>query len=392
MAYRIAQAVVRGELDNTVRGVVLGRIWLLGREEPLELELAGDCWRDLAGCRCTFVNPSPVADLPDGLFTEQRGDVGDITASRKVRVPEGPVDEWIRQRRMGLNPPEHAGNALYLEWYSERNGRVVIESSEFRIEVSLPEWRMSREEEEAQHVRNEGAMGRFLQRLTEAMGPRQAVEVPEDRDMDEYEWERFLKESDARTEKYGELLEKYGDQPDGERMINRAMGWDQPSDSGGYGDDGFEIPDDMDEYTEPTLDPAREGIDWVRTESGYISHPLQVRCSNLGFRMHTDARDASEDIARDDDVCRMKFYVQSAGTKMAGALGGVCDNSYYDPGFVVAKLKRALALLNTALEALGDVERRALLPQQCPEYRQELFAIRDQLLRLMDEFRRKING
>ena len=27
--------------------------------------------------------------------------------------------------------------------------------------------------------------------------------------MDEFEWERFMKESDKRTEKYGELLEKY---------------------------------------------------------------------------------------------------------------------------------------------------------------------------------------
>jgi hypothetical protein len=35
MAWRIEQSVVRGEIDNRVRGRVTGRLWLAGRPEPV---------------------------------------------------------------------------------------------------------------------------------------------------------------------------------------------------------------------------------------------------------------------------------------------------------------------------------------------------------------------
>ena len=62
MAWRIDKAVVRGELDNRVRGRVTGRIWFVERAEPVVLELQGNCWRDLAqpstageACSCTAI-------------------------------------------------------------------------------------------------------------------------------------------------------------------------------------------------------------------------------------------------------------------------------------------------------------------------------------------------
>jgi hypothetical protein len=49
MAWRIDEQVVRGEIDNRERGRVTGKIWFAGRAEPVELQLTGNCWRDLAG-------------------------------------------------------------------------------------------------------------------------------------------------------------------------------------------------------------------------------------------------------------------------------------------------------------------------------------------------------
>ena len=57
MAFRIHDSVVRGEIDNRVKGIVRGRIWLEGRAEPVVLELKGNAWPDLAGCLLTFTNP-----------------------------------------------------------------------------------------------------------------------------------------------------------------------------------------------------------------------------------------------------------------------------------------------------------------------------------------------
>ena len=39
MAFRSHDSVVRGEIDNRVKGVVRGRIWVVGRKKPVVLEL-----------------------------------------------------------------------------------------------------------------------------------------------------------------------------------------------------------------------------------------------------------------------------------------------------------------------------------------------------------------
>lgn len=57
MAWRIEEQVLRGEIDNRTPGRVVGRIWLVGRDEAVELELEGNPWRDLAGHVLKFANP-----------------------------------------------------------------------------------------------------------------------------------------------------------------------------------------------------------------------------------------------------------------------------------------------------------------------------------------------
>ena len=97
MAWRIEQAVVRGVIDNTVEGRTTGQIWLAGCEAPLELELDGDCWRDLAGTRLQFENPNPQPGPETaGLAVLQRGVIGDMTASKKCKVPTVSEDECER--------------------------------------------------------------------------------------------------------------------------------------------------------------------------------------------------------------------------------------------------------------------------------------------------------
>src|ERR1700721_1658334 len=87
MAWRIADNVVRGELDNRTPGLVQGKIWLAGSETPLALKLSGNGHKDLAGCRLTFSNPVPKADPNLTLKPDQTGAVGGITAPRgKVRL------------------------------------------------------------------------------------------------------------------------------------------------------------------------------------------------------------------------------------------------------------------------------------------------------------------
>src|SRR5690348_609183 len=93
MAWRIDDMVIRGEIDNRTRDRVTGRIWFVGRDAPVELDLAGNAWRDLAGRRLEFVNPAPKPGKLEGFAARQAGAIGDCTASRKVKVPEIPMEQ-----------------------------------------------------------------------------------------------------------------------------------------------------------------------------------------------------------------------------------------------------------------------------------------------------------
>jgi hypothetical protein len=170
MAWRIDEAVLRGEIDNRVRGRVTGRIWFAGRADPVALDLAGDCWRDLAGRRLEFVNPAPQPGDLQGLAARQTGTVGDITASRKVKVPDFPLSQLKDYYKTGKKWTWHWANSLYLEWFSDRNGRVVIESASFQLTIS-PDiaWDMAPGEEEQQRGANAEGMDAYMQRLGESI-------------------------------------------------------------------------------------------------------------------------------------------------------------------------------------------------------------------------------
>ncbi len=166
MAWRLHDQVVRGEIDNRTRGRVTGRIWIEGWREPLELALDGDAWRDLAGHRLLFRNPHPQKGPTGGLSILQEGVVGDITASRKVRVPEVDVAEMMRLASAGFDYPWRWGNALYLEWFSTANGRVVIESTDYELTLDgEAAWVMTPGEEESRRRANGQALTGFMQRV-----------------------------------------------------------------------------------------------------------------------------------------------------------------------------------------------------------------------------------
>ena len=150
MAWRFHEHILRGELDNTVRGRVTGRIWLAGIAQPMTLDLRGDCAPDLAGCAFVFENPSAVpiakADVP---HLEQRGWVGDITASQILKVFDVPVKEALALIHSGKEAPSHLAKALYLEWHSTANGGITIQTAAFKITVSVAAWTFAPGEYEA---------------------------------------------------------------------------------------------------------------------------------------------------------------------------------------------------------------------------------------------------
>lgn len=396
MAFRIHESVMRGEIDNREKGVVRGRVWVHGRTEPVTLELKGNAHPDLAGCLLKFENPLKLKPHPGlaSLQALQKGMIGDLTASRKVRVFDIPFEEAYALIRRGEKPPEHMANSLYLEWFSEANGRVVIESADYRLDISPPLWRLT-PEEDAQRARDAAAgFAGFMEKLSQAFEDSRFT-APGERPMDEFDWEQAFRESDALTDKVLELQEKYGDNPDFEDILAREMGWDKA----GAEEEGDEAAWDVDEMNricaeaeahphEPN--PLTEGVDWVRDEPGEVQHPLERRIHESGIALWAWCEQRGLLGADGDpDLQDMIFNFQCCGAKCAGALGGLAyDDDIREPAFVVAGLKRALVLLNESLESAVRVESKALIPpEKLMSFRQELFAVREQILALMKRFR-----
>lgn len=397
MAFRIHDSVESGEVDNRVKGTVRGRIWLHGRTEPLLLELKGNAWPDLAGCLLTFSNPkaSPSEHDWDGLSTLQKGSIGDLTASCKVRVWDVPFQEADEMLRKGQNPPQHLANCLYLEWFSEANGRVVIESTDYELTISARQWRLTLEEESQRAEQAAAGMAEFMGRLTKAIEQEQQGQKDPDERWDEFDYEKFLKEADARNEKYRELLDKYGDSAEAQRKIEQEMGWarelteEETARQQQWIEEMNAACEQALDEPEPEPDPSREGIDWVRTESGRVAHPLQHRAFEASIKFRKAIAALGVDTQQDADLESFVFEFQITGAKLAGALGSIARGmALPEPAFTVACLKRALAHLQKCQASLETAAPRKLLPQKLvSEARKELFEIREEILDLMRVYR-----
>jgi hypothetical protein len=405
MAWRIHDSVIRGEIDNREKGVVRGKLWLDGMAEPVVLELAGNACGDLAGGLLKFTNPqSTVPMRKDALLAPvQRGRIGDLTASRKVRVFDVPIQEALAMIDRARKPPEHMANSLYLEWFSDSNGRVVVESADFNLEISPPEWRITPEDEEQRLADASAGWSDFLGRLDTAVERHQHGAKDPDTEWNEHDYERFLKESDARTDKYMELLDKYGDSDEAHDKIDQEMGWARELTEEEAEEERRHI-DEMNAACEAALnepppppDPLREGIDWIRTEGGDIRHPLQHRCFEASIRISRQCKELGLRDENDDDLGRFLFEFQTTGAKLAGALNSIAEgHGPLDSAFTVACLKRALDHLHKSqagLEAVVSNQRpqnsgAQVLPELLvAEARRELFEIRQEILRLMQEYR-----
>ncbi len=397
MAFRIHDSVVRGEIDNRVKGLVRGRIWVEGRAEPIVFELKGNAWPDLAGCRLTFVNPLKriAHQRLDDLHPLQRGSIGDLTASRKVRVFDVPLEAALAMIRRKEKPPEHMANSLYLEWFSEANGRVVVESADYELTISAPEWRLTPAENEERARQAAAGMDDFMRKLTESIEQHQRGQKDPDEKWDEHGYEKFMKECDARTDKYAELLDKYGDSDEAQAKIAEEMGWDPElteeeaeeqerhiAEINAACEQGLDEP-------EPEPDPHREGVDWLRAADGDLRHPLEHRCFESAMRFLRQADELGFGRSEDRDLAQFITEFQTTAAKLAGALSGLArGEGFSDAGFTVTCLKRALDHLHRSQAGLEAVAPRQLLPEtMVTEARKELFEIREGILRLMGEFR-----
>ena len=390
----MADSVVSGWVDNRVRNHVQGELRLLGRPDPVRLELTGNACPDLAGCRVDFINPRPCPGDPLTLAGSQQGRVGDLTAARKCRVYDVPLEEVLRLADAGQPAPEHLANTLYLEWFSAANGRVVIESTTFTLTMSERAWTLSPEEDAERDRQVRAAMGDFMADLERGRGEDAPEDPDDDGPMDEFEAEAFLREGDQRSERYRIALEKYRNHPDEERLVAREMGWTWIEDHLDADARGLFEEDKRDGELEETLpelepDPLTEGRDWIRDEDGRPEHPLALRARTLGVALwkDLDGRGLFAEGAP-PDALDLASSTHCMAAKLAGALNGLGYRDDPDTGLLIAWTKRAMPFLNAALSAAQRLRDAGVVPADVLDgYTGQLLAVRDEILALLQRYR-----
>lgn len=173
MAWRPEHLVRTGELDNTQLGWTIGWLELDGLDDRLELKLAGNCHPDLAGWKFRIRRVAPALEddsdaSPDytGMSLDQSGHVGDITADQVIKQFDIPNNELAKRLMAGERPPFIWSKCLYLEWYSNRNGRVVVQSTRLEVErIGERAFELTKEQWQEQHQQNQNEMDFFMTKM-----------------------------------------------------------------------------------------------------------------------------------------------------------------------------------------------------------------------------------
>lgn len=177
MAWRPYENLIDGELDNRSPGKVTG--WMRfyrsdDQPQRVVFALVGGFHDDIRGKVIRLSNPNPSdraatlgrpGSYMDGFATVQRGQVGDITAGKpcgrwtreiadrlmarherawdQARLPSAErVErrrrclEGYRERIEAQEPYYPYVDYPYVEWYSEQNGRVVLELDHSQVTIA----------------------------------------------------------------------------------------------------------------------------------------------------------------------------------------------------------------------------------------------------------------
>lgn len=217
--------------------------------------------------------------------------------------------------------------------------------------------------------------------------------TPDDRPMNEEEWEAIFRESDLRSARFGEILETVRDDPDRERIVAREMGWtwitealdeQEAAKAAGEIEDG----EAADENEPPALDPSAaeaeadaDDDDWEddddpddipfdpaarRAERNAI--PAYKLATEVGMKVHDAlAPYMSREPARDDDLEDIDERLGKAGIGChiaAAKIAGGHAMGYEDDVLCgnIANCKRGLAGAIEAEEALLSLKADGTLP------------------------------
>ena len=197
---------------------------------------------------------------------------------------------------------------------------------------------------------------------------------------DEYDWERFLKQQDQRTEKYMELLEKYIDDPQRDEIIAREMGWTQILSDGDW---SAEVDALLDEDWRGQDHEACPDADQKLIET-FEDHILYRAAFALTVWIDK-LFDQNAALQSEPAAIKLATHAALASAKLAAALS---DDDVDELGMTIAYLKRALKAITVSLDSAAKLlSEKLIAARQYSVLQQRLFQVRDGIITLMGEYR-----
>src|SRR5262245_20106133 len=176
----------------------------------------------------------------------------------------------------------------------------------------------------------------------------------------EEQWEAFMKKSDARSAKYGELFETFIDHPDRDAIIEHEMGWDRPIEGEGEeedtGFDGAEILEDAEPMDEEEWKEIRD-----KDEAALRPIPAYTRGFEFGLKVHRLLKKLMKETDGEDED---GIEAVSNGFLIAAKIAGAPGMGYADDMVCgnIVNCKRSLAAANEWLAALERLKERKVVP------------------------------
>jgi len=207
-------------------------------------------------------------------------------------------------------------------------------------------------------------------------------EHDDDRPWNEEQWEEFMKRSDVRSAKYGELLETFIDHPDRDEIIDREMGWDQDEGGETEEEEAARI-EEWNRICEEALDDPDIEREMEERDRQLKSMPAYQKAFGFAIKVHNELKflfTEDEDEEPDEDLMDLLGSSGLVGAKIAGGHGmgyeehSLCGN--------IVNCKRALKAADESLESLKALRERKVISAELSE---ELMRDAEEVRRLVAE-------
>ncbi len=343
MAYRLGDYIQSGYIDNSIPERVTGKLFF--GEFMVSLDLVGKVAEDLVGCVLKFKNPY-AKPLEEGVLeffaSEQIGKTGNITASHKCKIPSC----FPKEPELGAPQETSWANILYIEWFSESNGRCLIEGVKYEWEIDLTEGAVVNDEEQLETKQAE-----------KACDPN-----------DEFAWETLLKQCDARVEDFMKEMDHIPI-PEGklEEILPDVAKSDEP--------ESEEVAEWMPEPPSMTEEEwhIMDAEIWANMQF-HLDEDLQIIVDGMRLVMER---------IENDIVMRMpegEHYEQIIilYVKVRFTIDSMYDG-FFEESLIIAKLKREIDRINTILAPLQETSSEKILIERLMNLRSQLLEFNKRL-------------